>query len=266
MPTRRDFLMQGAATTAALALPKRLYAATSGFQTLDARTASVQLAPQGYPKTEIWGYGGAMPGPQLRLQQGARLQRRFMNDLPQASTVHWHGVRIDNAMDGVAGLTQPAVEPGQSFDYDFIAPDAGTYWYHAHNRSTEQVARGLYGALIVEEFEPPDVDREEVLILDDWLLNPETAQIDPDFASRHDRSHAGRRGNFIATNGRHDPPWTCANTNVCACASSTRPMQGFSCCRFRAWKAGRLRWTACRCPVPSRWPRRWSSAPASGPI
>lgn len=203
MPTRRDFLMQGAAITAALALPKRLYAATSEFQSLDARTASVQLAPEGYPKTEIWGYGGAMPGPQLRLQQGARLQRRFMNALPQASTVHWHGVRIDNAMDGVAGLTQPAVEPGQSFDYDFTVPDAGTYWYHAHNRSTEQVARGLYGALIVEESEPPDLDREEVLILDDWLLDPETAQIDPDFTSRHDRSHAGRRGNFIATNGRH---------------------------------------------------------------
>ncbi|KZY46128.1 hypothetical protein A3731_32495 [Roseovarius sp. HI0049] len=85
MPTRRDFLMQGAAITAALALPKRLYAATSEFQSLDARTASVQLAPEGYPKTEIWGYGSAMPGPQLRLQQGARLQRRFMNALPQAA-------------------------------------------------------------------------------------------------------------------------------------------------------------------------------------
>jgi len=101
-------------------------------------------------------------------------------------------------------LTQPAVEPGQSFDYDFVVADAGTYWYHAHNRSAEQVARGLYGALIVEEAEPPDVDREQVLILDDWLLDPETAQIDPDFTSRHDRSHAGRHGNFIATNGRHD--------------------------------------------------------------
>jgi FtsP/CotA-like multicopper oxidase with cupredoxin domain len=107
-------------------------------------------------------------------------------------------------MDGVAGLTQEAVGPGAEFDYDFVAPDAGTYWYHAHNRSAEQVARGLYGALIVEEADGPDVDREEVLVLDDWLLNPETAQIEPDFAAPHDRSHAGRRGNFLATNGRFE--------------------------------------------------------------
>ncbi|UXX85268.1 multicopper oxidase family protein [Roseovarius pelagicus] len=203
MTTRRDFLMQGMAATATLALPRQLRAAAPEFQSLEARAASVQLAPASYPETEIWGYDGKMPGPELRLAQGARLQRSFVNRLPQASSVHWHGMRIDNAMDGVAGLTQPAVEPGQNFDYDFVAPDAGTYWYHAHNRSTEQVARGLYGALIVEESTPPDVDRDEVLILDDWLLNPETAQIDPDFTSLHDRSHAGRRGNFIATNGIH---------------------------------------------------------------
>jgi FtsP/CotA-like multicopper oxidase with cupredoxin domain len=204
MPTRRNFLLQGVAATAGLALPTSLHAATPQFAQIKARRASIQLAPSPYPETEIWGYGGTMPGPELRLAQGARLQRSFVNELQQASSVHWHGIRIDNAMDGVAGLTQPAVEPGQSFDYDFVVADAGTYWYHAHNRSAEQVARGLYGALIVEEAEPPDVDREQVLILDDWLLDPETAQIDPDFTSRHDRSHAGRHGNFIATNGRHD--------------------------------------------------------------
>lgn len=204
MTTRREFLGQGAATIAALTVPALGRAATPRFDELKARPASVQLAPPTYPKTKIWGYDGAMPGTELRLAQGARLQKSFQNELPQASSIHWHGVRIDNAMDGVPGLTQPAVEPGQGFDYDFVAPDAGTYWYHAHNRSTEQVARGLYGALIVEESEAPDIDRDEVLILDDWLLDPETAQIDPDFTSRHDRSHAGRRGNFIATNGRHD--------------------------------------------------------------
>lgn len=144
-----------------------------------------------------------MPGPVIRVRQGGHVTRRLVNELPQPTSLHWHGVRIDNAMDGVAGLTQDAVAPGASFDIDFVAPDAGTYWYHAHNRSVEQVARGLYGALVVDESERPDVDRDEVLILDDWLLNPETAQINPDFTSRHDRSHAGRVGNFIATNGQH---------------------------------------------------------------
>ena len=168
---------------------------------LQARVADMQLLPEEYGRTTIWGYSGTMPGPEIRVAQGSRVQRQLFNGLPQATSTHWHGIRIDNAMDGVSGLTQNAVEPGASFDYDFRAPDAGTYWYHAHNRSFEQVARGLYGALIVEEPSPPDVDVEDVLILDDWLIDPATGQIDSNFESPHDRSHAGRNGNFIATNG-----------------------------------------------------------------
>lgn len=204
MTTRRNFLLNGVASVSTLAVPGIAHALTPKFEEFVARPAAIQLAPPSYAKTEIWGFGGGMPGPELRITQGERVQRSFLNELPQASSVHWHGIRIDNAMDGVAGLTQAAVEPGASFDYDFVVPDAGTYWYHAHARSFEQVARGLYGALIVEEAEAPDVDREEVLILDDWLLDPKTAQIDPDFNSAHSRSHAGRMGNFIATNGRYD--------------------------------------------------------------
>lgn len=204
MTSRRHFLAQGAATAVTLAIPRMASTKTLGFTEINARTAAVQLAPAPYPRTKIWGYNGVMPGPQIRVAQGSRIQRTFLNELPQASSIHWHGIRIDNAMDGVAGLTQSAVDPGNTFDYDFVVPDAGTYWYHAHNRSVEQVARGLYGALIVEELDAPDVDQDVVLVLDDWLLDPETAQIDPDFSSPHDRSHAGRRGNFIATNGRSD--------------------------------------------------------------
>jgi len=202
MLTRRHFLGTAAAS-AMVSLPQNSLAAKGAFQTLDARVQDVQLAPPSYAQTEIWGYDGRMPGPEIRLPQGQRVQRTLKNNLPQATSIHWHGIRSDNAMDGVAGLTQEAVAIGAGFDYDFQVPDAGTYWYHAHNRSTEQVARGLYGALIVEETDAPDVDREEVLVLDDWLLNPETAQIDPEFTARHARSHAGRRGNFVATNGRY---------------------------------------------------------------
>ena len=200
--TRREFLRASGAVGLLGALPNAGFAASEEMAVMAARPARVQLAPSAYPQTEIWGYDGQMPGPAIRLKQGERVARRFVNELPQASSVHWHGLRIDNAMDGVAGLTQDAVEPGNSFDYDFVAPDAGTFWFHAHNRSFEQVARGLYGALIVEEPVAADVDRDEVLILDDWLLDPKTAQIDPEFEAPHDRSHAGRRGNYIATNGR----------------------------------------------------------------
>ncbi|EPX82137.1 multicopper oxidase family protein [Salipiger mucosus] len=196
-PTRRDVLA-GAASVAAAPLLAR---AAPSPAPLEARPGKVQLAPEGYDATEVWGYGGTAPGPVLRAPQGGRLERRLVNGLPQATTIHWHGIRIDNAMDGVPGLTQEAVPPGAQFDYAFDLPDAGTYWYHAHERSTEQVARGLHGALIVEEPETPDVDRDEVLVLDDWLVSPETAQLDPEFESMHDRSHAGRRGNLITTNG-----------------------------------------------------------------
>lgn len=208
MQTRRHFMASSAAATALIGFLPRQAMATVSFETLEAMSASVQLAPDGYPATDIWGYGGTAPGPILRVAQGGRLQRRFVNSLPQASSIHWHGIRIDNAMDGVPGLTQAAVEPGDGFDYDFTLPDAGTYWYHSHNRSTEQVARGLHGALIVEEGTPPDIDREEVFVLDDWLIDPETGQIPGDFESPHARSHAGRMGNLILTSGIFDKTMT----------------------------------------------------------
>lgn len=207
MITRRDLLKMAGALVPGIAGAGWSWAATAegdALSILRAREVPVRLLPDNYPETRLWSFADATPGPTLRLKQGARLVRRLVNDLPEPTSVHWHGIRIDNAMDGVAGLTQDPVEPGGSFDYDFVLPDAGTWWYHAHTRSHEQVARGLYGALIVEEPEPPEVDRDEVLVLDDWRLNPRDGQIDPDFANMHDLSHGGRLGNFVTTNGRHD--------------------------------------------------------------
>ena len=198
MLSRRNFL---AATAATLILPVRSGLAQTELPELLAKVADIQLLPEKYGKTSIWGFAGQAPGPEIRVQQGSRVQRELVNTLPDATSVHWHGIRIDNAMDGVSGLTQTAVPSGESFAYDFVVPDAGTYWYHAHNRSFEQMARGLYGALIVEEPDALDIDREEVLILDDWLVNPDTAQIEDNFGSSHEMSHAGRYGNYITTNG-----------------------------------------------------------------
>ncbi|MES0825254.1 multicopper oxidase family protein [Ruegeria sp. SCP11] len=199
--SRRLFLQSAAALAV---LPKVAWA--SG-RDLVAQTAMQQIAPDGYPETPVWSYGGAVPGSEIRLPQGARLQRRLVNNLPQSTTVHWHGIRIDNAMDGVPGLTQDVVAPGEDFTYDFVVPDAGTYWYHAHNRSVEQVARGLYGPLIVEEADASDVDHDLTLMLDDWRLDPETAHIVDDFDNGHDQSHAGRFGNLVSVNGRFDPSY-----------------------------------------------------------
>lgn len=189
--------------TTALTLPRPLLAQSS-LPTLTAREGTAQLAPADYPATNVWGFEGQVPGPVLRFPQGARLERRLVNELLQPTSIHWHGIRIANAMDGVAGLTQAAIQPGESFDYSFTLPDAGTYWYHSHNRSFEQVARGLYGPLIIDEPEAPDLDADEIFLLDDWRLDPETAQITDDFGNFHDLSHAGRLGNLITTNGAFD--------------------------------------------------------------
>lgn len=167
---------------------------------LRAEPGNVQLAPEAYAKTAIWGYQGSVPGTELRVSKGARLTIAFENGLPQPSTVHWHGIRIDNAMDGVPGLTQAAVEPGDTFLYDFVLPDAGTYWYHPHNRTWEQLARGLYGTLVVEEPNGPEVDHDLVLLLDDWRLEAD-GSIDESFGQMRDWSHGGRIGNWITVNG-----------------------------------------------------------------
>ena len=196
---RRHFL----AGTAALALPMPTLA-TPAPRILRAAPGTASLGGD-FPGTAVWAYGDSTPGPVLRVGQGDRLRVRFKNDLPQPSSVHWHGIRIDNTMDGVSGLTQDPVKPGEDFDYDFVVPDAGTYWYHPHNRSWEQMARGLSGALIVEETEPPEVDRDLVLVVDDWRLG-EDGQIDEEsFGSMQDWSHGGRRGNWPTVNGTYRP-------------------------------------------------------------
>ncbi|NVO54858.1 multicopper oxidase family protein [Rhodobacteraceae bacterium B1Z28] len=203
MNFNRRQILQTAAAMSLLPLSVR-----AEVPSLEARVTSQRLAPDGFPNTEVWSLGGTVPGTPLRLKQGERLQRRLLNNLPQATSVHWHGIRIDNAMDGVPGLTQDPVPTGGGFDYEFTVPDAGTYWYHAHNKSMEQVARGLYGPLIVEEATPPDVDQDLVLMLNDWRLDPETTQIVDDFDNGHDLSHAGRLGNLVTINGAFDPAYS----------------------------------------------------------
>jgi FtsP/CotA-like multicopper oxidase with cupredoxin domain len=168
---------------------------------LVAQPSWAQIVPAKYSKTKVWSYNGTVPGPILRLRQGDTLRAKVRNELPEATTVHWHGVRVPNAMDGVPVITQPAIEPGGQFVYEFKVPDAGTYFYHPHQRSYEQVGRGLAGALIVDEHEPPEVDRDILWVLGDWRLDPD-ASIREGFGGFFDVSHNGRVGNTVTINGR----------------------------------------------------------------
>ncbi len=153
------------------------------------------------PDTGIWAYNGMAPGPLLRLRQGEPTRIIIENRLNQVTTVHWHGIRIPNAMDGVPGLTQPPIKPGDSFVYEFTPPDAGTFWYHSHANSLEQLGRGLAGPIIVEEREPPRVDRDVLWFLQDWRLT-EDGEIAPGFGNSMEAAMSGRVGNTVTLNGR----------------------------------------------------------------
>jgi FtsP/CotA-like multicopper oxidase with cupredoxin domain len=198
--TRRNFLAVSAAAAAGAALPWAR--AATPTRILRAGLGSVAIAGSPHPMTGVWSYDGDVPGPELRFKQGERLRVELENRLPDPTTVHWHGLRLPNAMDGVPHLTQPPVKPdGGRFVYEFGLQDAGTFWYHPHLGSPEQVGRGLYGALIVEEHDPIAVDRDVVWMLGDWRLDRE-ARIVEDFRSFMDASHAGRIGNTVTINGR----------------------------------------------------------------
>ena len=170
-------------------------------QSLTAGPSRVQLVGGKYPATDVWAYNASIPGPVIRATQGDRLKVAVNNALAEPTTVHFHGVRMPNAMDGVPFVTQKPIAPGGSFLYDFDLPDAGTFWYHPHFNGSEQIGRGLAGILVVEERAPVKVDRDLVWVLDDWRLD-RTATIDGDFRQMHDLAHAGRLGNTVTLNGR----------------------------------------------------------------
>lgn len=204
-PTRRDFLISAAAFAASTVIPvaglRNARAASVKEFRLTVAPGRTHLVPEPYEETPVWAYNDMVPGPEIRIRQGDRLRVVVENGLDEETTVHWHGVRTPNAMDGVPHLTQAPIAPGNTFTYEFDAVDAGTFWYHPHQNSAVQVGRGLYAPLIIEEAEPVRVDRELTWILDDWRLTRDAA-ISDDFGSRHDLMHNGRIGNTVTINGR----------------------------------------------------------------
>ena len=207
---RRTFLKGVAAIAAApfppleisaLAAPRPGSLATA----LHARAGQAKLLGPSGPETALWNYNDTVGGPLLRARQGEEMRVSLRNGLGQGTSVHWHGIRLPNGMDGVSGLTQSAVPAGGSFEYRFKLRDAGTYWYHSHNRSWEQMARGLYGMLVVDEVDPPMADQDIAFIVDDWRLD-NAGQIDErSFGAMPDWAHGGRLGNWVTVNGRPGP-------------------------------------------------------------
>jgi FtsP/CotA-like multicopper oxidase with cupredoxin domain len=166
---------------------------------LEAREVDWEFAPG--QAIRAFAYNGQVPGPVIDANVGDTIDVRLANKLSQATTIHWHGVRVPADMDGTEAV-QPAVEPEGRFDYRFDVPDAGTFWYHSHTNETEQLERGLYGALIVRGPDEPTLDDEKVLLLDDLKLDPD-GELAP-FGDEHEH-HAGREGDVRLVNGRREP-------------------------------------------------------------
>ena len=160
--------------------------------------------------TRAWGYDGQIPGPVIEANVGDVLEVRLKNSLPEPTMIHWHGLRIPAPMDGTENVQRP-VQPGDTFTYRFTLPDAGTFWYHPHMNETVQLERGLYGALVVRGAGEPQLDREQVLVLDDVALD-HNRQIKPlgDLLDRHD----GRQGSTLLINGRAESELTIAGGHV----------------------------------------------------
>jgi FtsP/CotA-like multicopper oxidase with cupredoxin domain len=199
--TRRAFLTGVAA--AVLPLPA---GATSPMKprTIEARAGKAVIGTGG--ETDILGFDGATPGPVLQYWQGQELTAQLVNKLDLPVSIHWHGMRGENAMDGVAPLTQSAVAPGATFDYRRPLPEPGLFCYRpsVYGKTPELMGRGLKGLLVVNEHEPLPADHDLLVVLDDWRLDAK-GKIEGSFDDPQEAQGAGRIGPLLAVNGRAAP-------------------------------------------------------------
>ncbi|MGY4285141.1 FtsP/CotA-like multicopper oxidase with cupredoxin domain [Bradyrhizobium sp. LM2.7] len=200
--SRRAFLAGAAGLFASGALRSvRAGSARSAQQfALTAAPGHTSLVGKPHPDTKVWCYGGRVPGPAIRVRQGEPVRIVVKNGLSEDTTVHWHGVRLPIAMDGVPGISQAPIRPGEQFIYEFTPPDAGTFWYHPHVDSLQQLGRGMAGAMIVDEPQPIAVDRDVLWVLAGWRLTG-SAQIASGFGNGMDGAMSGRVGNTVTVNG-----------------------------------------------------------------
>jgi FtsP/CotA-like multicopper oxidase with cupredoxin domain len=165
---------------------------------MEARETQLEIAPG--RMVSAWGFEGTVPGPLIVAHAGDTLVAHLINHLSEPTVIHWHGIRVPSGMDGTESV-QTIVQPGESFEYRFTLPDAGTFWYHSHANETVQIERGLYGALVVLGPDEPMVDADRVLVLDDLKLDRKGRIADTALFDRH----SGREGDVFLINGVSQP-------------------------------------------------------------
>lgn len=153
-----------------------------------------------------YAYNGMVPGPLIRVDNGERVRIRFTNNLPVETTIHWHGIGVPNSEDGVPGITQEAIEPGEEYTYEFTARPAGepggggTFLYHSHVDEDRQMSAGLSGTFIIDPPRPqPRYDVDETIVVSEWTADPESGR------TRGVMEMEGMLPNFFTINGKSYP-------------------------------------------------------------
>jgi FtsP/CotA-like multicopper oxidase with cupredoxin domain len=174
---------------------------------LTAAQRSIALPCFGGAALPLWTFAEGSWPPVIRLDLGDRLEVTLRNRLPRAeehTSIHWHGIRLPNDQDGVPYLVQQPVKPGEDFHYAFTPPDAGTYFFHTHCNTVEQLGRGLEGVLIVDGDATEAYDADIVLLLRDWRIEPGNSQFES-FTTLRGAARAGTYGPLRSANGAVDP-------------------------------------------------------------
>ncbi|WP_350334972.1 multicopper oxidase family protein [Coralliovum pocilloporae] len=201
--SRRTLLKGAGLMAASAAVPASLKALAATTPELTAQFDKNNLMLPGAAPTRVMTYEqGHMP-PILRARQGKPFSFRLVNRLPEPTTIHSHGIRLPNEMDGVPFLTQAALYEDDSFTYSFTPPDAGTFWYHPHCNSLEQIGYGLAGALIVDEAKDPGFDDDITLVMRDWRLRSDGNYLP--FYKARSSARAGTFGTIRTSNWQQAP-------------------------------------------------------------
>ncbi|RWA65055.1 multicopper oxidase family protein [Mesorhizobium sp.] len=208
--TRRKFLnttaVAGAAGIGLSTMGKLVSRALAGPDPVTLKTARIEAKLMEVGQTrDVLTYGEAGMPPVLRMKKGEPFTARLINGIDDPTTIHWHGIRVPNKMDGVPFLVQPYVYTGDHFDYQFTPPDAGTFWYHPHCNTLEQMGHGLTGVIVVENPNDPQFDAEIVINLRDWRLGDDGQFIDQ-FRPR-DAARAGTYGTVRTANWLDQPQY-----------------------------------------------------------
>ena len=189
-------------------LQELAYKMDNGTKVFNLTAAPVRWSILKDTTVTAWAYNGMVPGPLIRVRFGNKVRIIVKNNLPEPTTIHWHGIQVPNNMDGIPDETQKPIQPGETFTYEFVAKPAGTYWYHSHFDSDKQISVGLSGAFIIDPVgglaSKPDIDK--VFMLNEWrVIDGQTYAAMP---------ATGMDANFFTINGKAYPDTETVNAKV----------------------------------------------------